>query len=934
MTFLEPLWLLLAVPLAFLLRRWPPPSGWMRFLRYGFCAVLLLTLSRPALWLPQGDGAVVVLVDRSASMPDDGEALATEVIRRLESSRRAGDGISVLSFGAEVGVESSADGSGFAGFQAAVGDQQSRLGQAIERGLALLPEAGQGRLLVLSDGRHTDPDLAPAIGLANLQNVAVDYHLIERPAVSDLALARLDVPLQVSPGEGFLLTAWVESPWPQEVSYELWRGEQRVTHGQRRLPRGRSRLTFRDRAQGPGIQAYRLRIQGQSPDAVPQNDVARFLVSVRGPRPILHLRQRGGGALAPLLRAGGLEVESALPGRLSGQLEELAGFSALILEDISAEDLGDATMAQIAAWVRETGAGLMVTGGRRSYGVGGYYRSPLEEALPVSMELRQEHRKIPLAIVVALDRSGSMSATAGDGLDKMDLANRATVEVLDLLQPMDELAVIAVDSAPYVVQELRPVTETSRMRQDILEIDAMGGGIYVYEALIAATQQLKDSTAPIRHILLFADANDAEEPGAYRELIARCRDVGISISVVGLGTPQDADANLLREIAGLGDGQVFFTESAHALPRLFAQDTFLVSRGAFLEGETKVRLTAGFELLTGQRLSPPPVIGGYNLTYLRPEAQWVGTTEDDQQAPWIASWTYGLGRVVAMTSEIDGTSTGPVAAWQDLGQMLTGLVRWTAGSADELGDAVLTQELRGDALSMEIHLDPESSASAVGSASWRALRGIPGATPETTDGEFRWRDPHTLEAELDLRGDEVAWATVTLADGSEATLPPARLPYSSEFRPRGGGEGHRALERMARGTGGRQRFDIGGIWRSFPRQRQARELTPWLLWLAALLLLLEVVERRGQWLSQMAGDWRRGRTSVGSVSSSGKVADEKAVKPKDGARGEPRKQRRPAARPQAVDEVTSVDGPQVDPAGLASALGQARRRADRRQRRR
>ena len=31
--------------------------------------------------------------------------------------------------------------------------------------------------------------------------------------------------------------------------------------------------------------------------------------------------------------------------------------------------------------------------------------------MPVSMELRQEHRKLALAIVVAMDRSGSMSMT-------------------------------------------------------------------------------------------------------------------------------------------------------------------------------------------------------------------------------------------------------------------------------------------------------------------------------------------------------------------------------------------------------------------------------------------------------------------------------------------------------------------------------------------
>ena len=65
------------------------------------------------------------------------------------------------------------------------------------------------------------------------------------------------------------------------------------------------------------------------------------------------------------------------------------------------------------------------------------------------MEMRREHRKMSLAIVVALDRSGSMSAPAGGGRIKMDLADLGAVQVLDLLSPMDEIGVFAVDTEPH-----------------------------------------------------------------------------------------------------------------------------------------------------------------------------------------------------------------------------------------------------------------------------------------------------------------------------------------------------------------------------------------------------------------------------------------------------------------------------------------------------
>lgn len=942
MTLLDPRWLLLAVPCVWLLRRWPPPSGWRRGLRYGFVVLLLLALCRPALWSSRQAGAVVVVVDRSASMPDDHGSLATEVIHRLEAGRRAQDRLAVLAFGERVAVETTFDGMPFADFQGVTGNQLSRLSAAIERGLALAPPGG--RLLLLSDGRHTDAPPQDLVGQAKQRRIAIDYRLLARPPVADLAIAQLDAPLEVSPGEGFLITAWIESPAAQTVRYELWRGEQRIAEGQRTVPSGRSRLTFRDLAGGAGAQGYRLRVMGSRQDDVEANNTARFLVSVRGPRPLLLITEGVSEGLASLLRAAGLLVEVRRPGQLTGGLQDLAGFGAVVLENVSMEALGDATAEHLEAWVRQNGGGLMLTGGRRSYGLGGYYGSPLEEALPVSMEMRQEQRKLPLAIAVVLDRSGSMAAAVAGGLDKMDLANRATVEVLELLTPMDELAVLAVDSAPYVVQPLSPVTDVPRRRREILEIDALGGGIFVYEGLYAASQQLLKSQAQVRHILLFADVEDAEEPGAYEALLAQGRRAGISVSVVGLGSPSGVDAGLLRHIAELGGGQVYFTDSAEALPRLFAQDTFLVSRSAFIEEPTTVRLTAGYGLLGGQTLPPPPPVGGYNLTYLRPEAQLVGVTEDDQQAPWLATWVYGLGRVVAVTSEVDGDATGAIGRWPDNGRLWTTLARWAAGSGSDLPEAVVTQRLDGGQLSVRLHLDPELGGSLAGLAKWRTLRGVPGSPPRATEGELSWRDPFTLEGRIEIEGDDVALTTVELPGYGRVALPAVRLPYSPEHRPDRSGDGHRTLEALAEATGGRHRIDVGKIWQSFPRQRQSREVTPSLLALASLLLLLEILERRTALLSSWSASWRRAgeRRRIRTDGPAPKASSVKAGETAPGHRGPG--SRRPSVAPsaeadprQGAEAPASSHAPEAPAAtvtpGLGDALTEARRRAERRQRR-
>src|SRR5262249_42659220 len=155
-----------------------------------------------------------------------------------------------------------------------------------------------------------------------------------------------------------------------------------------------------------------------------------------GLRPLLLVTSSQNSGLARLIESGGMKVETEAPQNFDWSIERLAQYSGVVIENVSADKITKRGMESIAAWVAETGAGLMMTGGRHAYGPGGYFKSPLEPLMPVSMELRQEHRKLALAMVVAMDRSGSMSAPAGGGRTKMDLANLAAVQVLDLLSPM------------------------------------------------------------------------------------------------------------------------------------------------------------------------------------------------------------------------------------------------------------------------------------------------------------------------------------------------------------------------------------------------------------------------------------------------------------------------------------------------------------------
>jgi hypothetical protein len=213
--------------------------------------------------------------------------------------------------------------------------------------------------------------------------------------------------------------------------------------------------------------------------------------------------------------------------------------------------------------------------------------------------------------------------------------------------------------------------------------------------LTTAAQMMLKATAGAKHIILFADAADAEEPGEYKALLAECEKSGITVSVIGLGKPTDSDAELLRDVAKRGNGQSYFTESAEELPRLFAQDTIIVARSTFLEQATPVQFTGGLVTLTGKQFPAAPALGGYNLTYLRPQANLAALTTDEYNAPVVAAWQAGSGRALAYTGEADGQFAGAFANWAQAGEYFTSLARWTAGGANGLpNDMLLTQEVK------------------------------------------------------------------------------------------------------------------------------------------------------------------------------------------------------------------------------------------------
>jgi Mg-chelatase subunit ChlD len=932
-TLLHPIWLALVIPLAAAWLLWRHSSRLLRFTRLALLLLILFALCGLAVKLPSRNGTIVIVADRSLSMPQGAEAAQKEAIDLIGRAMTSDGRLAVVSFGQTAAIERSPQSGAFPGFTNEVGRDASNLAEAIDKALALIPQNSPGKILVISDGRWTGKEPATAASKAAARGVTIDYRSLQRSTANDLAVAQIDAPITVTPGEAFMITAWVKSPFQQEIAYELRRGGRILAAGKTNSSGGLNRLTFRDLAGEPGAQSYTIRVSGNGDDPVPENDSAKVLVGVQGPRPLLVVATSPNSGLARLLSAGGMKIRVAAPEDCDWSLDSLAQYSGVLIENVPAEKITDRGMESIASWVGEAGAGMMMTGGRHAYGPGGYFKSPLEPVLPVSMELRQEHRKLALAIVVAMDRSGSMAAPVGGGRTKMDLANLAAAQVLDMLSPMDEFGVVAVDSVSHIIAELRKVDQSKSVRNRIMKVDSGGGGIFVYEALTTAADMLLKAESGTRHIILFSDAADSEEPGKYRELLQQCEQSGVTVSVIGLGKPTDVDAELLRDIAKRGNGQIFFTENAEELPRLFAQDTIIVARSLFLDQPAPIQFTGGLITLTGKQFTGLQSVGGYNLTYLRPKANPAAVTTDEYKAPLVASWQAGGGRVLSYLGEADGQYAGAVAGWKDAGDFFTSLARWVAGDTSNLpGNMLLTQEVKNGVARIELHLDPERDESGAATLSLNelpkvtTLRGVAGSKPSSEKAEMLWASADTLAIEVPLRGNETALPTVEVPGAGRVTLAPMALPYSPEFKPVSGEEGQSALARLAQATGGKERVELSGVWKDLPRLPRLIELTPWLLMLATVLLLIEVLERHtGLVSARLLPELKRGSERLREVRPA-KLRWPRKKKPVEIAGPVPSQTGADRQTQPEAPETKQVEPP-VAPAAILEALRQARQQA-------
>jgi hypothetical protein len=849
-----PLALLVAAPLLVLWWRFArgPRSVWP--IRIAVLLLASLALASPV--IRSGGGRhIVFLVDRSLSVGTDAVNAAAEMLDHVQSRGRRGDRVSTVLFGDGAVVLSSGEDPA-AGLKGTALDDASDLHAGLE--LAGRVAGRGGRVCVVSDGRHTGDDPHTCIARLRSDGVAVDYWPVENDPTRDAAITQVALPERVRVGEPFSVAVEVYSPVSADAALRVDAGTVRLRRTVRLRP-GRNRYTFSHALSEPGLASFRLAASVKG-DPRPQNNTARAVTQAAGAGGVLVVNRSGEpDRLSKSLASAGLPVTVHGPGE-SITSAGIKHFRAVVLENVALGALGDRSDAALRNAATELGVGLLVTGGENSFAMGGYYRSELEAALPVSLERADTYRRRAVALAIVLDKSASMTAPVGDGLDKMDLANRAAAEAVALLKPSDEVAVIAVNSlADRVVTRTRVGSDRAGIRTRILATRPMGGGVFVKTGLDAAIAELRESPCRTRHAVLFADADDCEDTKGCDVLVREWTRAGGTLSVIGLGTDRSFDAELLEDLAEAGNGTVSFTQDPMALPRVFCQEAMRVARRTFHEDPTPTRVTR--ELARFATMKRFPAIGGYNLCETRAGASEMVVTADANRAPVLAAWRSGRGRVAALTAEVDGAFTGELSDWPQFGAFFASLVTWLQRGDDDPG---LFGTIVRNGREAEIRLELDESEARTCTKAVALI-----VSPDERGMLLRpleWDSPQSMRATFRLEKNGVYHGVVLTrhaGDGEadaaamrRATLPPVVLPYSPEFELRPGGSGAETLAAIAAATGGRRVMHVrdlfapsaeAGARAGADGETGDRHLVPLLAALALALVVCDVITRRSLW---------------------------------------------------------------------------------------
>jgi uncharacterized membrane protein len=596
------------------------------------------------------------------------------------------------------------------------------------------------------------------------------------------------------------------------------------------LSPGDNAFRFSGLLQEPGIHSYQAYLEADQ-DGFAENNVSEALVQVRGEPAILYVYGEDPSfSLVAALEAQGFRVAVTRSAEMRADPTGLARWDLVIFDNVPAYDLSLARMEALESYVRSGGGGFLMLGGDVGFGMGGYYKTPIERVLPVDVDVTSSMQTPSLSLVMVVDKSGSMGGASRTAETKLEIVKEAALSAVEVLNPFYTVGLLAFDADTEWIVPVVPAGERSRIVERLSRLSP-GGGTRLYPALEEGRRTLAESPAAVRHVLVLSDG--LTDQAEFEPLVREMAEAGITVSTVAVG--EDANRELMRRIAEWGGGRSYHTVRLEDTPRIFATESLTVSRELMVEETFLPTVENESEILSGISEEELPPLDGFVLTYTKSGATQILTTFKGN--PLLATWKYGLGRSAAFTSDLGGRWSEAWLDWERFPAFVGQLARWTERPPTPQGfeATVDISEGRG-------RLAVEARDDGGGFLNGLRMRASVVGPDRSEEVELEQTAPGRYETSFRAASVGAYLVTVAGEDAALAASVAAAVPYSAEYArvtP-----DRAALERLADITGGQVLDDSQGLFLPSPGIRgEGRPVVGVLLALALLLFAGDIAAR-------------------------------------------------------------------------------------------
>ncbi|WP_164103047.1 VWA domain-containing protein [Candidatus Laterigemmans baculatus] len=760
-------------------------------------------------WVRRTDDVTVLyLVDRSLSIPRASLDRAVEFVNASIAQHRRedrGDRAGVISFGKQAAVEVPPLAEPFhltSRFETELVLEETDLAAALRLARSVMAHPSARRVVILSDGNVTQGNVQGIAAELVRDGIGVDVVAIPGELRAEVAVEKLVVPTEVRKGAPFEIRVALSrqtpptsaAATPTRGSLSIYRHDQderlMIASQSLTLDSETHYLTLRDQLETPGFYSYEAEFTPEDPaaDGFVQNNTARGFAQIRGAGRVLliedHFNPGSFDELVQLLQREKIEVTVQRTDQLFTSLADLQAYDLVILADVprgngeqdnSLQYFTDQQIEMLVQNTRQMGCGLMMLGGPNSFGVGGWSDTKLEEAMPVDFQIKNLKVQAVGALALVIDSSGSMSG------EKIQLSKAAAVAAAKSLRPQDSIGVFSFDTEVHQIVPMQEVSDRGHIIPMISRL-AADGGTNMQPAMQLGFRALANSNAATKHMIILSDGHT--QPGNFNELATQMRQQGMTVTCVAIG--DEADTGLLNQIAAVGGGKFYQVNSPRAIPQIFMREARRVARPLIYENQSGIplELAADHEVLRG--IEPPfPPVTGYVMTTVKPTAlvqtPLLASLPSGQANSILASWQFGLGRSVALTTDVGQRWASRWKEWPERDKLLVQLVRWTMRPTNETDHIAVDAHLEGDRIRIVMNaLDLEDRF--INFLSPQVA--VVGPGMQASSATLQQSAPGRYVGEVEASDKGTYFLSISPGAGSETIRLGIDVNRSAEFRPR------------------------------------------------------------------------------------------------------------------------------------------------------